>query len=153
MIDPFKKCYSSDTAIYRWKFNNECNLSLFSEQCNLCIKYNYTNYFLYEFALCFGTKLKLSGTGPRSISVSLIQSEQSGDAIKVSRSSLPMIGGGLWLIAWGWPSKIPTGTYRNKNESHSNKNFRVFATPCWSLPQCSKPCEQKRFQVQKLYIK
>lgn len=42
-----------------------------------------------EFALCFGTKLKPSGTLPNSISLSLIQSPQLAEAINVSISSRP----------------------------------------------------------------
>lgn len=50
-----------------------------------------------ELALCLGSKRKASGAGPRIISLSLIQSATSGEAIKVSKSLRPINAGGRSL--------------------------------------------------------
>ena len=59
----------------------------------------------------------------------LTQSLACVEAMSVSRSFLPTYEGGRSCIPTGTRSSRPTGTYRCRNESHSSRNRRVFATP------------------------
>ena len=84
----------------------------------------------YEFALCFGMKLKSSLTFPRNISEIFIQSSLRGDERRISSSvlsnlsdnqihleknqgstNLPLYIGTRWLILCGGYIRMPWGTY------------------------------------------